>query len=190
MDSLKLIKASSFSPVTLPEAKQQCNVDIDEDDDLLNRLISAAVDKVEIQTKRALATQTWEWRLDRFPKWFDVPMPPLQSVTSITYIDTDGNEQTLDSSLYTVDNYSVPARITPAYNESWPDTRGHINDVTVTFVAGYESPTKIPEAIKQAILLLVADMYENREDSLSGRTIMNIPLSASSLLGPFQVVTL
>jgi uncharacterized phiE125 gp8 family phage protein len=46
----------------------------------------------------------------------------------------------------------------------WPDIRhGKINAVQVTYVAGYGSAiTDVPETIRQAIALEVADMYVNR----------------------------
>ncbi len=82
--------------------------------------------------------------------------------------------------------YSVPGRITKAYNEDWPNTLGHVNDVTVQFVAGYTSPDQIPQTIRQAIMMIVGELYKNREEP----DIKGFPEGVNQLLGPYRVVTL
>lgn len=83
-------------------------------------------------------------------------------MTSVAYVDTAGNTQTLTANTdYTVDIYSRPARIVPAYTRTWPATRGHINDVTVTYVAGYgASFENVPQEIRQALTMLVVHWQE------------------------------
>jgi len=48
--------------------------------------------------------QTWRRVTDHFPScgWLCLPLPPLQSVASIKYYDTDGVQQTLDAAVYQV----------------------------------------------------------------------------------------
>jgi uncharacterized phiE125 gp8 family phage protein len=110
-------------------------------------------------------------------------------VTSIKYIDTAGTEQTLAASEYTVDGASEPGRIVPAYNVSWPSTRGHINDVTVRFVAGYTG-SAMPQSIHSAMLLIVGELFERREHGIVGSTITSVPFSAQHLLWPYRMLTL
>lgn len=156
---------------------------------------------------RALVQQTWDLKLDRFPRNRDsgydvpyfvrnairVPLPPLQSVTSITYIDPAGDEQTLSDTLYTVDTSSEPGRITPAYGQCWPQTQEVMNAVTVRFVAGYDvdSPTdygaNVPGPIKSAIKLLVSEMYQNRGETVVGMSVAELPFAATTLLAPHRV---
>ena len=46
---------------------------------------------------------------------------------------------------------------------NWPTTRGHIDDVIVTFTAGYgDAAWHIPEPLRHSILLLVAHWFERR----------------------------
>jgi uncharacterized phiE125 gp8 family phage protein len=109
---------------------------------------------------RCLVTQTWEWKVDRF--WggiIRVPLPPLQSVGSITYIDPNGDTQTLATSVYNVldtNNPTRAGRIELAYGESWPSTRHQADAVTITFTAGYGDRNSIPDATKALIMLMVA----------------------------------
>lgn len=160
---------------------------------------------------RALVTQTWDLKMDAFPGCrtsetgycgsaaaadaIRVPLPPLQSVTSIGYVDSAGATQTLAASKYTVDTASLPARIVPVYGETWPSTRDEVDAVTVRFVAGYAgdgaSPedlrANVPTAIKQAIKILVAEAYQHREASVVGQAVAAMPFAAQALLAPYRV---
>ena len=152
---------------------------------LIDALILAARQRVESHTGRALITQTLDWSLDRFPTWFRVPKPPLQSVTSITYYDSDDAQQTLASSVYQVDIESQPARIVEAVDQFWPTISTRINAVTVRFVAGYgDGVHDIPFPIKAAMLLLVGEMWLRREDSAAMQT-SKIPFGVDALLAPY-----
>ncbi len=190
----KLITAPTVEPVTLPEAKAQLYVTDTADDMLITSKIKAARWLVEKYLNRALVQQTWKLQLDAFPAIIRLARPPLNSISSIQYVDTDGTTQSLDTSKYQVDNISEPARIVPAYGETWPNTRGQIGAVTVTYVAGYDgdgaSPedltANIPQTIKDAILLLVTELYENREVSVIG-TILSYNSTIESLLFAHRV---
>jgi uncharacterized phiE125 gp8 family phage protein len=119
-----------------------------------------------------------------------LPMPRLISVTSITYLDNSGTLQTLDPSQYTVDAASQPARIVPSVNLTWPTTDYYIpGSVKVTYVAGSygDGVNKdiCPLSIKQAILLLVGHLYENRE-ATSTLNPKALPLGVDALLNPYR----
>ena len=124
-------------PVSLTEAKLHLRVDSTADDDLITTLISVARQWCEGFQNRAYITQTITMTLDKFPKVFKIPKPPLQSVSSIKYIDTGGNQQTFAAANYDVDVEKEPGRIALAYSKSWPSIRGDINSVEVVYIAGY-----------------------------------------------------
>ena len=133
-------------------------------EDDIRQMVVTAREYAEQYQWSALMTQTWALRMDRFPPdEILLPKQPLVSITSVAYKDTADASQTLvvDTD-YTVDAFSIPGRIVPAFTKSWPATRGHIDDVTVTFIAGYGDETTVPQQIKQAIKLMVADWYWNR----------------------------
>ncbi len=121
---------------------------------------------------------------------FRLPWPPLQSVSSITWLDTAGNLSTVPSSTYLVDTISEPGRVALAYGQTWPSTSAQGNaispvaGVTVTYVAGYSSSTLVPASIKQAILLVLGAWYENREEFAIDTRIVSValPLGAQALL--------
>ncbi len=156
------------------------------DDPALSSLIEAARKEVEYELKRCLVTQTLDAYFDGFP--CDQPMhlklQPLQSVTSITYIDSNGDEQVLADTQYKVDAKSKPARIAPAYGCTWPSTRDEVNAVKVRFVAGYGAPAAVPKSIKQWMLLRIGSLWQNRATQIvDGRALISMPPSfASGLL--------
>lgn len=189
----------SSEPVSLSEARDHLRLDTSgsppshADDTLVQNLIQAAREWCETYTGRSFFEQTWKVQLDEFPEVIRLPRPPIISVTSIQYVDTSGDTQTLSSSIYRVD--AEGARITEAYSQVWPDTRDVTNAVTVTYKAGYDSgnspqdASAIPQAIKQAILLLVGQMYEHREDVIVGTTVTPMAGNGTvrALLSPYLV---
>lgn len=171
--ALKRTVAPTSEPVTVPEFRKHANIYVNDDDVWALGAISAAREYAELVQQRQLLTATWRLSLDRFPAWeIRVPLPPLQSVSSITYVDTAGTTQTLSASLYAVSTDSEPGRITPAYSQFWPATREVMEAVKITFVAGYTSALLIPWKTVFAIKGIAAEMYANRELTLgesSGR---------------------
>ena len=182
---LKLLTAPTAEPVDLAAAKQHMSVEISDDDTMITNFITAARLWCEHFTRRAFVTQTWTLKLDKFPTEFRVLLPPLQSVTSIQYIDVDGATQTLATSEYTVDSDSEPGRIVEAFEKAWPSTRDVINAVTLTFVAGYGNASTVPEEVKLAIKMLVGHWYENRE-SFALMAPREVPMATEHLLWPLR----
>ncbi len=198
--ALRLITAPAVQPLTLQEAKDHLRIDYNDMDDLIDAYIAAATSHVEGRhsfTGRALVTQTWELVIDHFPVHeIKIPLPPLQSVTSIKYDDSAGFETTLAANQYYVDDVSEPAWVVPITG-GWPTAVfDAINSVRIRFVAGYD-PTSdsppdlagnVPRAIKQAMLLYIGNFHEHREENIVGLTTMKLPFAAENLLRPFRVV--
>jgi len=149
----------AVEPVSLDSVKDHLGIARGElgHDAHLTSLIKAARLAAEKYTRRALITQTRKLTLDHFPEWrIYLPNPPLQSVSSITYVDSDGVTQTVSSSLYDVHTTSSPGFVEPAYSEVWPTPRVQSQAVNITYVAGFgDAKDDIPEDIKQAIVFLV-----------------------------------
>ena len=178
-------------PVTLAEAKLHMRVDLADDDALILGLITAARQHLEAMCRPQLAmlAQTWRLVLDAWPGGDLVELRPwpLRSVSSITYIDTAGVTRTLASTAYQVDTYSAPGRVY-ALN-GWPSTTlRDMAGVTMEFVAGYgETAATLPQPIRQALLLLVAHWYENREMAVvSGAMPKELPFTVSALMAPWR----
>lgn len=191
MTALVQTVAPSVEPVSLAEAKLHLRYEGTDDNDLITALIKAARRHAESFTRRQLITATWQLIMDGFPSGslIEVPRPPLQSVTSITYTDADGDTQPVSADDYDVDTKNQPGRIEPSYGNSWPSTRDEMNTVTVTYKAGYgDAATDVPEDIVAAVKLLVANWYEHREPVVVGTIAAELPLSVKNLLWPYRVL--
>ena len=143
------------------------------DDSLLTEYIQAAREQAEAVLKRALITQTWDYYLTGWPGSDRIllPLGNLQSVTGVYWTDTDGTETTLTVSTdYLVEtNGTYCGAIVLPYSETWPSgTLYPSKPIKVRFVAGWTTSADVPSKIKASILLMVGDMWENREGQTYG----------------------
>lgn len=182
------IAAPASEPLDLATAKLHCRVDGTDDDALITALIVAAREQAEHETGRALITQTWELVHDAFPEAFVLRKAPIQSLTSIKYLDAvTGAEQSLNLSDVILDSASEPGYVVPAYGKAWPDTWPVPNAVRCRYVCGYSTASDVPQAIKQWMLLAIGTMYAQRETMMVG-VIAGIPDRFwSSLLDPYRL---
>lgn len=148
----------------------------DAEDSYVTRLIRVSLGMGERATRRFWLMQSWRLLLDRFPCGdILVDRAPLSEVTAITYVDVDGETQTISTSKYEVENASVEtnryARVRLAYNETWPATRCQRRAVTVSCVLGYPttgSPAlaDLPDDLVHGRLLVIGELYRQREESI------------------------
>lgn len=174
----ELVTAPAVEPIGLTEAKLHCRIDTDADDSMVSGWIQSAREEAERTMGRKLITQTWRAKLDCFPASgvIQLPHPPLQSVTSVTYVDQDGDEQTLATSEYVVDTSGEGGRIYLAYNKTWPFTRGEPNAVRVLFVAGYgDEVADVPERFRSWMLLNIGSRNAHREGVVTGTIATALP---------------
>lgn len=185
------ISAPAVEPLTVEEAKLHLKIESTDDNYTVLRAIRAARTRIEKVCGIALITQTRECVMDRWPRcdWFYVPRPPLQSISSIVYVDFEGTSATWASSRYLVDTDSHPGRVSLAYSETYPtNILRPINGVRVRFIAGYGlTAESVPEDIRHAMKLMLSDFYEHREDTLVGQKATTLPLGARMLLAPYKV---
>lgn len=184
--SVESITEPETLPVTLAEAKEHLRVTHDEEDFLIDRLIRAATEDAELYQGRSYITRTLRLYLDRFPAAgvIYLPMPPAVSVEAVTYRDHSGGEHVIDADRYVVDVARSPGRIAPAPGHSWPHVSLlPVGAVSVTYRAGYgDEAGVVPAAIRQAILLTVGHLYENREAVTAERTPAELPMGVKHLL--------
>lgn len=183
--SLVLLTAPTEEPLSLTDAKLHLRIDDSTAEDaLVTTLIQASRDYVERQTGRALLPQQWAYTLDSFPCVIRIRRAPLISIDSITYVDPNGATQTLASDQYEVDLVSPFGEIRPAYGVVWPYTRVQRNAVTVTFTAGYADAESVPSGLRAAMLLMLGELYMNREASIVGTIITSNP-AIHALMSPY-----
>lgn len=197
---ITLITAPTVEPVTLTEVKEQLRVGTDEydHDPVLSRLIKSARNYAEAFCSRAFIQQTFDYWLDRWPSGdaIELPRPPLNSVTSVSYTDSDGDSTNLVADTdYVVDTDSMFGRVVLEYGKTWPTATLHPkNPIKIRFVAGYDddgsSPpdyrANIPEDIKHAMLLLIGDWFSHRENTVPGISLTSQRSGVDAILYPHR----
>lgn len=195
MQDLELITAPA-SLLTVDELRAQVRADSDDEDDQLEAYLAAATGHLDGYggiLGRAIGAQTWRLYLAAFPaKRIRLPLPPLRAVTSITYRDANGDQQTLAADRYVVLE-GERAEIELAHGATWPSTRGGARAVAITFICGWARdpdqgwPAKV-QPILQAIRLMVSDMYDNRgSEEAQSVGELQIPTAAKNLLQPLKL---
>lgn len=184
MSSLVRITSPAVLPLSLAEVKSAARLEgMDEDDALVASYLRSAVEQLDGAAGilgMCLISQQWRLTIDRFPisGVITIPLPPLQSVDALTYVDAAGDEQSILD--YTVYGIGAPwqARLSHAFNGGWPTARRQDSAITVTFTAGYgDSWNDVPHPIRQAITVMVAAAYDGcpRAEEVD------------SLLGPYRM---
>ncbi len=178
MWSLEVSTVPAAEPWTLEEAKDHLRITHSDDDAYLDALILATRNWMESRLSKALMSQTLKLRLQGWPcsGIIHLPRPPLVSVSSVAYTDTDGTAQTWGASNYTAETYIHPGTVRPAYGISYPSLRYTPNNVTITYAAGYASRGLIPQTIRQAGLLVMGTLFENRETLITGTIVNQLPV--------------
>lgn len=143
-NSVSVVAAATAYPITVADMARLIKVDDSSREWEVERWLKQAIAMVESDNCVALMTQTLKQTFDCFPGVIELARWPVQSISSITYVDPDGVTQTLSSALYSSYIHGPPVRIRPAYGQSWPGTRVAPEAVAVTFVAGYASIAAVP----------------------------------------------
>lgn len=183
--------AATIKALTVADAKTHLNVTHNEDDSLISDYIDAATKVLQDRCGRCFVEETRKLVMNGFDdkryvhdRVIYLPRSPVSSVSSITYVNSSaGTTSTLASTDYVVSAYDKPGRISEAYNATWPTPRCQPNNVTVTYLTGSSTTTaSVPANIKQALRMLVAHWYRNRESALVGTVSTEISMGLDALL--------
>ncbi len=165
---IRIATAPAVEPVSLSEAKIDLRVDHDDDDTLIAALITSARMEAEGLARRAFISQTLELSLTNWPcdGYIRLPLPPVASVTSITYHKDDNTSATMSSGDYIVITDVDPAVLTLAKDKTWPtDALRTVAPIRVRYVAGYgATAASVPERYRALIRSLVLVRYESRDE--------------------------
>lgn len=183
----KLIEAPDIEPLTIDEVKEHLRVDNDDDDTLIESLITTARMMVEEYTALQLLPSTWELYLDSFPNEILINKTPIQEISSLKYYDSSNVLTTLDANLYDVDIIGQPARVKSVSTSSFPCSYIRLNSVVCNFIAGYEDAASIPAPLKQAMLMIIGHLFEHREDVAIGVSVNEMPMASKYLMNPYRV---
>jgi uncharacterized phiE125 gp8 family phage protein len=207
-----LVTAPAATPITLEEAKRHCRIDTSDEDELIVALVDAATAYLDGWAGilgRCLVSQVWRRDFPSFPCWgwngcglpgdgaLRLPFSPILAVTKIEYYDSANALTTLEeitdmhpaATLFVMQEDALsPYVASPAGSTtSWPTAYSRVEAVRVTATYGYGAASAVPEAIKQAMKLMVSHWYQNREAVATG-SMAEMPMAVMALLSPFRRV--
>lgn len=175
------------------DAKAHLRVDGSDEDALITSLIETATVHIEREYGLALVTQGLTIIRDEWPdNWLvELPVSPIQSVDSVTTYEVDGGSFSFDIGHWFADLATRPPRLVLHGTAPWPRPGRRANGIEIAVTAGYgDTANDVPAPIRQAVLLLVAHWFEQREPVAVGLGAQEIPSTVASLLAPYRVVRL
>lgn len=186
---MSLITKPTKEPVTLKEVKKFCDIEHDDDDLILERLIAAATTHLQTRSEISVVRQQRRLYLDQFCEK-QLPLGPVQAIQQVQYIDVDGVTQTLSTAVYEIDKETD--YILLAYGQTWPSTRYHKNSVWIDYWCGYfddaSSPIKlvddIPDDLKVGLMMVVRDLYDNPSKQQEIKLYQNAAFDA--MVSPYR----
>lgn len=183
----------SIIPVlSTDEAKQHLRVSNSNDDAYIDSLILACTKMAEsycnIQIMEGTLTQT----ADCWEDTFELYQSPVQnsaaiSITSINYYNSDNVLTLWPTTEYVLDAIHSPARIGLEVGKDYPTLANRIDAIQIIYTSGYTSATDVNKLLKQAILILVGQWYENRQEAIVGRSVGTIPMTATYILDRYRI---
>ena len=189
---LILTAAPALEPVSVSEAKDYLRIDSAVEDPVVASLILAARLHIEGALDIAMVTQSWSLFVDCWPEdgRVSIPVGPLKSVDSVKVYDADDTAQTVSPETYVVDLSSLRPRLVRQAGAVWPTPGRPANGIEIALTAGYGDTTdKVPQPIRQAVLMLAAHWYEQREPVVFER-LDELPHGVADLLKPYRQVRL
>lgn len=160
------------------------NVDVSTHDTLIATQITAARRWVEARIGRKLVTQTLIATYDQreFVLPLTLPYGPVQSISSVQVFDDEDDawDAVASTAYYQAGDLLVEAEDTAA--TTWPTADRTRDSFRVTYVAGYGAASAVPDEVKQALLLIVAAMFEDRLPYLISTVVAKLPLGWDALL--------
>ncbi|MCA0423657.1 MAG: head-tail connector protein [Proteobacteria bacterium] len=172
-------------PLSLAAARAWLRVDGEDEDALITALVAASRETVETLAGRRLMAQGWRITRDSWPEdgCIRLPLGPVLALDAVRLIDAQGAAMPLPLAAFRLDGNRQPPLIeTIAMVPAPVLARGGIEiDVTCGFGA---NPDDVPEALRQAMRLLIAHWFENRGDAASRNAL---PEGVGALVAPFRM---
>lgn len=177
----------AVEPITLEEAKHHLNVVYDDDDAYISSLIVAARRMAEGRTNRTIVQREIVATFDGWGCKMRLAKPPFVSITSLEYIDADGNHQEMSVDSYYLLAAREPAEIAFVGGAPLPALASRRGVITVRYLAGYPVG-EVPEEIVHWMKLQIGSMYEHRESVIAGVSVAPLPeMYERMFLQPYMV---
>lgn len=158
-------------------------------DELLEAFVRAAIASIEPRIGKVLLTRELEWHIERWTESDRQPLPvaPVSTVVGVSLITLSGELSAVPPDRYKLARDTHRPQIVSAAGGLPTIPTG--GAAAIHFFAGYGTAwSDIPVDLRQAVLLLAAHFYENREAAEGAGEAM--PFGVTSLLEPYRTIRL
>ena len=183
---------STTQIMTTAECKTHLRVDYTDDDTYIASLAMAAQQAFEeycniilMSTEVKQVSQFWDDTFELFKS--PVQNSGQATINWIKYYDINNVFQTWDAANYNTNIYSCPLQIMPNENIDYPSIYSRLDAIEVKYTIGYETTGEVPHLIKQCLLILVGQWYENRQEAVVDPGIGTIPMTARYIMDKYKI---
>jgi hypothetical protein len=153
--------------ITLGDVKNYVRIDSDDDNAIITNMITQARIWCENYISRDIVPKNRTYYMDSTSGLFDLPFAPVATIESVT---VEGEAATYTE--YGLDDLSIELDGGPS------------NNVKITYTtAGLDDGL-----IKQALLQMVSNLYDNRADFVTGTIVSDIPTNVKSILSGYKTM--
>lgn len=189
MRYLEILSYHNTQIVSVDDLRQHLKITFNDEDNYIGLLEKAAVRSIEQFLNNFLLTTT----LVQYGTSFNdlnilYKGPGLTEEITVSYKE-GGNWRVFGTQNNNIEyvNKANPPRIYLLESTTLPTTDDIFQAWKAEYFVGYASASAIPQPIIQAIKITVADMYENRQSVIVGKTVSEIPRTAQFLINPFKI---
>lgn len=173
--------------VSLAEMKnylKQSYTNLTLEDRLIEQMIQSARRWIEGYINKSVIQKTIvAFTTDELAE-FDLPMPPVTTITSVKRVDLQGTETTLTKN---TDYYEIGlTEKTLQFMAIWATVSYSIAGIKVTYTAKMEDAGEL-DICKTACMMIVAENYYHRGEAIEPTTSL-IPFDAKRILQPIRLL--
>lgn len=153
--------------ITLGDVKNYVRIDSDDDNAIITNMITQARIWCENYISRDIVPKNRTYYMDSTSGLFDLPFAPVATIESVT---VEGEAATYTE--YGLDDLSIELDGGPSLNVKVTYTTAGLSDGLV----------------KQALLQMVSNYYDNRADFEIGKAVNEIPTNVKSILSGYKTM--
>lgn len=167
MRQIKVNSVLGNEIITLADVKNYVRIDSDDDNAIITNMIAQARLWCENYISRDIVPKNRTYYMDSTSGLFDLPFAPVATIESLT---VEGEAATYTE--YGLDDLSIELDGGPSLNVKVTYTTAGLSDGLV----------------KQALLQMVSNYYDNRADFEIGKAVNEIPTNVKSILSGYKTM--
>lgn len=176
---ITVISPPATEPLALSEVKSFLKIESSDEDVYLTGLIVATRQLIENYLHRALITQTLRLNFDYFEeRKIELWRAPIQSITSVKTTDSNNAQTTISNTNY----YLLNDYLTFNDNYVFSGSLRSSQAIEIIYIAGYGIASDVPQAIKNAMLEQIQNIYE------CGCDVASLSAKALTMLSPYRLI--